>query len=82
MDLSLDGEDRVALTTVVSVLVVSQEDTSTTVATLLSQLGDLTFTVNLEVAQDSQLDLLVLVLDLLWSGVNLLLSLLTTTSQS
>lgn len=82
LSLLLEGVDRVALTAVVSVLVVSQEDTSTTVVTLFSQLGDLTLSVNLEVGQDGHLDLLVLVLDLLWGGVDLLLSLLTTTSQS
>lgn len=72
------------LTTVQSVLVVSQENTSTTswVATFSSQFGNLTFSIDLVVGQDSQLDLLVLVLDLLWGGVDLLLSLLTTTSQS
>jgi len=72
------------LTTVQSVLVVSQENTSTAswVATFSSQFGNLTFSIDLVVGQDSQLDLLVLVLDLLWGGVDLLLSLLTTTSQS
>ena len=81
--LFLGSEGRVTLTTVQSAAtVVGQEDTSTTVWTFLSQLGNLTFIVNLVVVQDSQLNLLVLVLDLLWGGVNLLLSLLTTTSQS
>ena len=72
------------LTTVLSVLHVSHEDTSTTGDrwTLSSQSLDLSVVVNLVVGQHSQLVLSVLVLDLLWGGVDLLLSLLTTTSQS
>lgn len=70
------------LTTVLSVWVVGHEDTSTTVWTFSSQSLNLTVVVNLVVGQDSQLVLSVLVLDLLWGGVDLLLSLLTTTSQS
>lgn len=80
--LSVKLEGSVTLTTVLSVRVVSHEDTSTTVRTLSSQSLDLTVVVNLVVGQDSQLVLSVLVLDLLWGGVDLLLSLLTTTSQS
>ena len=70
------------LTTVLSVWVVGHEDTSTTGWALSSQSLDLSVVVNLVVGQDSQLVLSVLVLDLLWGGVDLLLSLLTTTSQS
>lgn len=70
-----------ALTTVLSVTHVSHEDTDTTVWTLSSQLSDLSVAVDLVVVQDSQLDVLVLVLDLLWGSVSFLLLLLTT-SQS
>ncbi len=70
-----------ALTTVLSVTHVGHEDTNTTVWTLPSQLGNLSVTVDLVVVQDSQLDVLVLVLNLLWGGVSFLLLLLTT-SQS
>lgn len=72
------------LTTVLSVLHVSHEDTGTTGWSwaLSSQSLNLTVVVNLVVSQDSQLVLSVLVLDLLWGGVDLLFSLLTTTSQS
>lgn len=80
--LSVELEGGVTLTTVLSVWVVSHENTSTTVRTLSSQSLDLSVVVNLVVGQDSQLVLSVLVLDLLWGGVDLLLSLLTTTSQS
>lgn len=71
-----------ALTTVLSVTHVGHEDTSTTGVALSSQSLDLSIVINLVVVQDSQLDLSVLVLDLLWGGVVLLLLLLTTTSQS
>ena len=71
-------------TTVLSVFHVSHEDTGTTgwSWTFSSQSFNVTFVVDFVVGQNSQLVFSVLVLDLLWSGVNLLLSLLTTTSQS
>ncbi|KAH3670395.1 hypothetical protein OGAPHI_000910 [Ogataea philodendri] len=50
--------------------------------TLSSGSLNLSVVVNGVVRQHSELDLLVLVLDLLWGGVDLLLSLLTTTSES
>ena len=43
---------------------------------------DLSIAIHLIVLEDSQLGLLALVLDLLWGGVNLLLALLGTTSQT
>jgi len=43
---------------------------------------DLSITIDFVVLEDSQLGLLALVLDLLWGGVNLLLALLGTTSQT
>lgn len=43
---------------------------------------DLSITVNLVVLEDGELGLLVLVLDLLGGGVDLLLALLTTTTQA
>jgi len=62
----------------------SHEDTSTAslVGALSPQSLDLAIAVNLVVFQDCQLGLLPLVLDLLWGGVNLLLSLLSTTTQT
>merc|ERR1712135_27710 len=50
--------------------------------TLTSQSGNFAVIVNLVVFEGGKLDLLVLVLDFLWGGVVLLLSLLTTTSQA
>jgi len=49
---------------------------------LTTETGDLSVVVNLIVLQHSQLDLLLLMLVLLWSGVNLLLSLLSTTTEA
>ena len=43
---------------------------------------DLSVTIHLIVLEDSQLGLLALVLDLLWSSVDLLLTLLSATSQT
>ena len=72
-----------ALTAVLSVLVSSHEDTSTTVwvVALSSESGNLVL-VNSVVLQSSQRNLLVLVGVLLWGSVNLLFSLLGTTSKS
>ena len=77
-------DSQVTLTTVLSVTVVGHEDTGTTGLswTLSSESLNLTILVNLVVSQDSEFDLFVLVFDLLWSGVDFFLSLLTTTSQS
>ena len=79
---SLQGQ--VTLTAVLSVLHVGHEDTGTAGGgrTFSLESFDLAFTVDLVVGQHSQLVLSVLVLDLLGGGVDLLLSLLTTTSQS
>ena len=49
---------------------------------LAAQTLNLAITVNLVVLQDGELGLLVLVLDLLGGGVNLLLALLATTTQA
>lgn len=71
------------LATVLTILVLGHEDTSTTggVRTFTTETGDLARFINLVVLQDSHLDLLTLVLDLLGGSVGLLLSLLTTTEE-
>ena len=63
---------------------VGHEDTRTTdlLGTLPPQAGDLALVANLVVLQGSQLDLLVLVFDLLGSGVVLLLALLATATEA
>jgi len=73
-----------AFSTVLSVEMICHEYTSTTGLfwAFSSQTSNLSVFINLVVLQYSKLDLLSLVLDLLWSGVVLLLSLLSTTSQS
>ena len=79
----LEDVGQVALATVLAVLVPGHEDTSTTggVGALTTETGDLARLVNLVELQDSKLDLLVLVLDLLGGGVGFLLLLLTTTQK-
>jgi hypothetical protein len=74
----------VASAAVLSVLHVSHEDTGTAGLrlTLSSKSLNLSVIVNLVEVEDSKLVLLSLVLDLLGGGVDLLLSLLTTTSKS
>jgi hypothetical protein len=73
----------VTFTTVLTVLVLGHEDTSTTsgVRTFTTETSDLAGFINLVVLQDGHLDLLTLVLDLLGGSVSLLLSLLTTTKE-
>jgi hypothetical protein len=73
----------VTFTTVLSVLVLSHEDTGTTggVRALTTKTSDLTRLIDLVHLEDSQFDLSTLVLDLLGSSVGLLLSLLTTTEE-
>merc|ERR1712216_707605 len=70
-----------AETTVVSVKVLGHEDTWALRADLSKSLH-VTVSVDLVVLQGSELDLLVDVLDLLWLGVGLLLTLLTTTTKT
>jgi hypothetical protein len=79
----LEDIGQVALATVLTVLVLGHEDTSTTgvVGALTTETGDLARLVNLVELEDSHLDLGTLVLDLLGGGVGLLLSLLTTTEK-
>jgi len=79
----LEDIGQVTLATVLSVLVLGHEDTSTTggVRALTTETGDLTRLIDLVHLEDSQLDLSTLVLDLLGSSVGLLLSLLTTTEE-
>ena len=73
-----------ALSTVLSVGVQTEEDAGTTLGrrALAAQTLDLAVTVDLVVAQDTHLDLLSLVLDLLGCRVVLLLSLLGSSSES
>jgi hypothetical protein len=61
----------------------SHEDTSTAlgVGALATKTGDLARLVDLVVLENSQFDLLLLVLDLLGGSVGLLLALLTTTEK-
>ena len=63
---------------------VGHEDTRTAdlLGALPPQAGDLALVANLVVLQGSQLDLLVLVFDLLGSGVVLLLALLATATEA
>ena len=49
---------------------------------LAAETLDLSITIDLVVLEDSQLGLLALVLDLLWGGIDLLLTLLSATSQT
>ncbi|OZJ05554.1 hypothetical protein BZG36_01690 [Bifiguratus adelaidae] len=74
---------QTALAAVLTIMVPSHENTSTAsvVGALTSETGDLAGLVNLVVLQDSELDLLLLVLDLLGGSVSLLLTLLTTTEK-
>ena len=73
-----------ALSTVLTVGVQTEEDTGTTLGrrALAAQTLDLAVAVDLVVAQDTHLDLLSLVLDLLGGRVVLLLSLLGSSSES
>ena len=73
-----------ASSTVLSVVHSSHEDTSTAilVRALPSQPLDLAITIDLVVLEHSQFGLLALVLDLLGGGVLLLLSLLSTATES
>ncbi len=58
------------------------EDTETAVRALAAETVNGTILADLVVLENSQLNLLVLVLDLLGGGVDLLLTLLTTTTQT
>jgi hypothetical protein len=79
----LEDIGQVTFTTVLTILVLGHEDTSTTsgVRALTTKTGDLTRFIDLVVLEDSELDLGTLVLDLLGGSVGLLLSLLTTTEE-
>ncbi|ORX81402.1 hypothetical protein K493DRAFT_94900 [Basidiobolus meristosporus CBS 931.73] len=80
----LEDIGETALAAVLTVMMPGHEDTSTALGgrTFASETGDLTVLVDLVVLENSQLDLLVLVLDLLGGGVSLLLSLLGTTTKT
>ena len=75
----LEGVSQTALAAVLAVEVVGHEDAgaASLVGALTSQAGDLAVAVDLVVLEDSELDLLLLVLDLLGGGVVLLLALLS-----
>lgn len=78
----VENVGQVATTTVLAVVHGSHEDTGTALLSraLTAQTLNLAITVNLVVLEDSQLGLLALVLDLLGSGVHLLLALLGSTT--
>ena len=80
----IDQVGEAAFAAVLPVMMVGHEDTRTTdlLGTLPPQAGDLALVANLVVLQGSQLDLLVLVFDLLGSGVVLLLALLATATEA
>lgn len=65
-----------------ALLHVGHENTGTTVGALTSETDNGTIITDLVVRKDSKFNLLGLLLDLLGGGVNLLLSLLTTTNES
>merc|ERR1719251_374189 len=80
----LDQVGQATLSAVLTVLVIGHEHSATTVlaGALSPQPGDLALVTDLVILQGSQLDLLMLVLDLLGSGVVLLLAFLATTPQA
>merc|ERR1719232_2070765 len=80
----LDQVGQAALAAVLTVLVVGHEHATSAVlaGALPPQPGDLSLVADLVILQGGQLDLLMLVLDLLGSGVVLLLALLATTPQA
>jgi hypothetical protein len=75
---------QTALAAVLAVKVRSHEDARTTlsVGALATQALDLAVVIDLVELKDGELDLLVLVLDLLGLGVNLLLALLRATAET
>jgi hypothetical protein len=79
----LEDIGQVTFTTVLSILVLGHEDTSTTggIRTFTTKTGNLTRLIDLVHLKNSQFDLSTLVLDLLGSSISLLLSLLTTTEE-
>lgn len=80
----IENVGQMAAATILSIMHGSHEDTSTTVLgwALAAETLDLAITVNLVVLEYRQLGLLSLVLDLLWGGVDLLLSLLGSTTKT
>lgn len=86
LDLSggLDTESQVALTTVLTIMVLGHEDTSTTglLRALLAKADNLTGLIHTVILHNGHLDLLSLMLNLLGSGVSLLLLLLGTTAKA
>lgn len=77
----VEGVGQAALAAVLAVKVVGHEDASAalTVGALAAKAGDLAVVVDLVVLEDGEFDLLLLVVDLLGLGVDLLLALLATT---
>ena len=75
---------QMTLSTVLTVSVLSHKDSSATgfSRALTTKMGNLASTIDLVVLENAQLDLLSLVLDLLWSSVDLLLALLATTTKT
>jgi len=82
--LRVENVGEVATAAVLAVRHGCHENTGTAslVGALSPQSFNLSVAINLVVLEDGQLGLLPLVLDLLWGGVHLLLSLLSTTTQT
>jgi len=82
--LGLEDVGQTAFSAVLTIEVASHEGTGTTVGgwAFSSQSSDLAVFVDFVVFENSQLDLLLLMSDLLWFGVILLLSLFASSSQS
>ena len=80
----LNQVGEATLSAILPVLVVGHEDTATTIlaGTLSPQTGDLSLVTDLVILQSSKLNFLMLVLDLLGSGVILLLALLAATTKA
>ena len=71
-----------ALTAVVTIMMLGHEDTGTTSSAFLTVANNLTLIINTVVLQDSELDLGALMLNLLGGSVSLLLLLLGTTTEA
>lgn len=84
LSLLVEHVGETALSAVLAIVVRSHEDTSTTLSlgALSPEAGDLSVVIHLVVLEDGELHPLLLVPQSLGLGVNLLLSLLTTTTET
>jgi len=80
----IEDVSQVATSTILTIVHGSHENASTTVGcrTLSAETLNLSITVNLVVLENSQLGLLALMLDLLWGSIDLLLALLSSTTET